>query len=104
MWQGIGKPAPIMLLHTYPLITPWKASQMVTTTDQAYRRAGGRRRYNKQRQVLALMRRLCILHHLHTRGYQLGSLSALAEEWGVHRSTISRDVRWLLGWKKDLKC
>ena len=69
---------------------------MVTTVDEAYRRAGGRRRYNKQRRALALFRRLCILHHLHTRGYQLGTLTALADEWGVHRSTIGRDVRWLL--------
>ncbi len=71
---------------------------MVTTADEAYRRAGGRRRYNKQRQALAFMRRMCILHHLHTRGYQLGTLTALADEWGVHRSTIGRDVRRLLGW------
>jgi hypothetical protein len=88
-----------MLLHTYALNTPWKASRMVTTTDQAYRRAGGRRRYNKQRQALALLRRLCILHHLHTQGYHRGTLSALADAWGVHRSTIGRDVRRLLGWK-----
>ena len=69
---------------------------MVTTADEAYRRAGGRRRYNKQRRAEALFRRLCILHHLHTRGYQLGTLTALADDWGVHRSTIGRDVRWLL--------
>jgi hypothetical protein len=71
---------------------------MVITAEQAYRRAGGRRRYNKQRKADALMRRLCILYHLHTQGYHLGTLSALADEWGVHRSTIGRDVRWLLGW------
>ncbi len=71
---------------------------MALTPDQAYRRAGGRRRYNKQRKAWALFRRLCILHHLHTHGYQLGTLSALADEWGVHPSTIGRDVRWLIGW------
>jgi hypothetical protein len=74
---------------------------MVITTEQAYRRAGGRRRYNKQRRADALMRRLCILHHLHTQGYRLGTLTALADEWGVHRSTIGRDVRWLLGWEQE---
>lgn len=69
---------------------------MVTTVDEAYRRAGGRRWYNKQWRADALFRRLCIMHHLHTRGYQLGTLTALADEWGVHRSTIGRDVRWIL--------
>lgn len=90
----------MVLLHTYTLDTPWKEWLMVTTADEAYRRAGGRRRYNKQRRAEALFRRLCILHHLHTRGYRLGTLTALADEWGVHRSTIGRDVRWLLGWQQ----
>ncbi len=72
---------------------------MMLTPSQAHRRAGGRRRYNKERQALAFMRRMLILHHLFTHGCPPGTLSALASELGVARSTISRDVRRLLGYQ-----
>ena len=61
--------------------------------DQVRARAIGRRRYNRQRQSRALMRRLCLLYHLEERGIR--NLSELARLFGVHRSTILRDVQAL---------
>ncbi len=59
------------------------------------RRAGGRRRYNKQRQIAAAWRRLLLLNHLQQYGYQRGTLAAFARSMGVHRSTITRDLQAL---------
>ncbi len=70
---------------------------MQQSFENICRRAGGRRRYNNERKALAFFRQLCILYHLKTQGYSRGTLTALAQQHGVHRSTISRDVRRLLG-------
>lgn len=59
------------------------------TQDEIYRRAGGRRRYNHQRQFKATYRRVKVAALM--RDTDLNQ-SAIAKQLGVHRSTISRDL------------
>ncbi len=69
-------------------MTDRKAWGQWINTDEAYRRAGGRRHYNAVRQFRASFRRLTVASRL------LAGLSqaAIARELGVHRSTINRDI------------
>ncbi len=60
--------------------------------EQAYRRAGGRRRYNKERQARAELRRAM----LGPRLLDGASRADLAEEFEVSRRTIDRDVAHML--------
>lgn len=65
-----------------------------SSASEIAKRAGGRRRYNAQRQAKALTRRLAILELF---GAQVilnphGSQSILASHFGVNRSTICRDI------------
>ncbi len=66
------------------------------SADLAARRAGGRRRYNADRRADALLRRHLVAQMLGEYGFERGAQSRMAEELGVHRSTISRDLDWLL--------
>lgn len=68
-----------------------------TSPEAAARRAGGRRRYNRQRQDAAAVRRYLVAQMLPETGWEYGVQSEIAEALGVHRSTISRDIRWLFG-------
>jgi len=68
---------------------------MQQSFDAICRRAGGRRRYNKQRQQAASWRRLLLLGYLERHGRQRGTLTAFARAMGVHRSTITRDLKAL---------
>jgi hypothetical protein len=73
------------------------------------RRAAGRRRYNKLRYALALMRRkkvskllweyrkLGVLRRMSWHGVQ----ARIAFELGVSKSTITRDVQWLEQLRED---
>jgi hypothetical protein len=59
------------------------------------RAAGGRRRYNKLRQVRAEVRRAAIISYLEQQGLSLiarGTQRTLATYFGVSEATISRDV------------
>ena len=61
--------------------------------DEAYRRAGGRRRYNtvRQKKQGARQRRVAEL----LRSYppsQRGAYAAIARALDVHRSTVTRDI------------
>lgn len=69
-----------------------------TTPEAAARRAGGRRRYNRQRRDDMLLRRYVIARMIRDGllGMEWGSQSRLAEELGVTRSTICRDLQSLL--------
>ncbi len=67
-----------------------------TSPEAAARRAGGRRRYNADRQTDALLRRHLVAQMLGEYGFERGAQSRMAEDLGVHRSTISRDLDWLL--------
>ena len=85
-----------------------------TDAGEAYRRATGRRRYNQQRRERAQARRQgirAILERgiLHPREH--GLLAALGRHFGVHRSTVYRDMaalavsageRW--EWYPDTPC
>ena len=66
------------------------------TFDEICRRASGRRKYNQARQANAFCRRFKITIYLRYWGYEPGLLTALAEYYGVHRSTITRDVQRIL--------
>ena len=66
-----------------------------TDAGEAYQRATGRRRYNRQRRKRAQARRQgirAILERgvLHPREH--GLLAALGRHFGVHRSTVCRDM------------
>ena len=66
--------------------------QQPVSDRDAYRRAGGRRRYNFARQLRAEVRLREVVRRLR-EGY---SYTEIAEALHVHRSTISRDVQKLL--------
>lgn len=65
-------------------------------SETAARRAGGRRRYNRERQDAAAVRRYLLVQMLDERSLDWGAQTQMAEALGVHRSTICRDLRWLL--------
>jgi DNA-binding CsgD family transcriptional regulator len=64
------------------------------------RRASGRRRYNARRKLNAAMRRHEVERLLVAEGLGLftwGTQAEIARCLGVHRSTVSRDMRRFLG-------
>jgi hypothetical protein len=71
-----------------------------TTTDEAYRRAGGRRSYNARRQIMALYRQMRLMEIVARNRLDLwtrnGTQQALAHTLGVSKSTISRDIKAIL--------
>ena len=67
-----------------------------TSPEIAARRAGGRRRYNRERQDAAAIRRYLLVEMLDEHSLEWGAQTAMAEALGVHRSTICRDLQWLL--------
>ncbi|HEY7309551.1 MAG TPA: hypothetical protein VH643_09350 [Gemmataceae bacterium] len=75
-------------------------------TGTAYRRAGGRSHYNSVRRFQAAIRRrelarlLCVQGGLTARGMQ----TRLARQLGVSRSTVCRDVAWLLRQARPCRC
>ena len=64
------------------------------TIEQVYRRAGGRRAYNRQRLTLAEQRRARIYQLLEGKDLMLtyGTQAALARRFNVSEATISRDL------------
>lgn len=67
------------------------------TTEEAYRRAGGRRHYNQTRQIRAIFRRDALLELLAQSGmFRYGARAAAARALGVSQATISRDVAAIL--------
>jgi hypothetical protein len=66
--------------------------------DDATRLAVGRKRFNSARQSRAAFRRTCVARLLYFQGSMLdhGVQARIARELGVSRSTISRDVAYLL--------
>lgn len=67
-----------------------------TSTDEAYRRASGRRKYNSVRQVRAILRRQEVAALLGQLGYGHGVQVQIARRLGVSPATVSRDVAALL--------
>jgi DNA-binding transcriptional ArsR family regulator len=68
--------------------------------DEAYRRAGGRRRYNAVRQFRAELR-LEKVGHLLRQGL---SRAEIARRLGVHPSTVSRDIRRMFAAGQVRRC
>lgn len=79
--------------------------QQPTTDTEAYRRAAGRRRYNKQRQLEALRRQVMALNLF---WYHSMKPADIAAHLGVHRTTVSRYLKTLLflsrGRRLHVKC
>jgi hypothetical protein len=61
--------------------------------ENAEHGAGGRRRYNRERQDKALERQLKLVHLLEQHGWRYGNGIKFAKELGVSPATISRDTR-----------
>lgn len=77
----------------------WRAP---VAADVAHRRAGGRARYNLEREIRAMQRRERIRTFYRNRsGIYRGDVQALARWLGVSSSTISRDLTGMTraGWK-----
>ena len=75
--------------------TNWSES---TTTEIATRRAGGRRRYNRWRQLLVTRRLGSIVQIMRRNGWtgrEWGIRAKIARELRVSRVTIARDLQHL---------
>jgi hypothetical protein len=73
-------------------ITNWSAP---TDWQTVCARAGGRRRWNAVKKVVAYCRRGEGLQLLHRFGWRRGTPALIARTLGVHRSTVSRDLKVL---------
>jgi DNA invertase Pin-like site-specific DNA recombinase len=71
---------------------PVRWSNPVSNTE-AHARAAGRRAYNSTRQFKAMMRTGEVVRLLRERGWSRGVQADIARELGVHRSTVTRDVK-----------
>lgn len=67
-----------------------------TTNDEAIARARARRRYNAMRRDMARLRQVEVVRKLAAYGIYHGVQARIAEELGVSKATISRDVRAVL--------
>jgi hypothetical protein len=67
-----------------------------TSTDEAHRRASGRRQYNAVRHLRAFFRRQEVAELLDQLGYRHGVQVVIARRLGVSPATISRDVAVVL--------
>jgi len=65
------------------------------SADAAYRRAGGRARYNMQREITAFRRREALVTMLGGYAPTRGELASVAARLGVSKATASRDVAQL---------
>lgn len=74
------------------------------TFDQICRRAGGRRRYHAQRQKVQRERQMVLLALLVQLNWQnlYGMGYKLARALSVDGAQISRDINYLLQWRKSL--
>jgi hypothetical protein len=74
-----------------PPTQPWSA---FTSTDEAHRRASGRRRYNAVRRFNADVRRIEVERLLMQYGFATrGARARVARKLKVHPSTITKDLR-----------
>lgn len=77
---------------------------MTVPTEGCHRRAGGRRRYNADRQLAAEARRLQVLRLLRQWGLRRGIQARIANALDVSPATISRDVAQLLPLHRPCPC
>ncbi len=64
--------------------------------NRVCRRAGGRRGYNRRRQLVAQQRRAAIAERLTIVGWSHGIQRRLAGEFSVSEATLSRDIKHIL--------
>lgn len=80
----------------------WRAP---VSDDEAAHRAGGRRRYNAARRVQAWARRRQVADLLNKYGLlEYGTQARIADELGVSRATVHRDVRAILAQTRLCAC
>jgi hypothetical protein len=72
-----------------------KRATIVVTKEQAHRRAGGRRAYNRMRQFRANHRLMEVAKLMRQMGLERGWQTRIANALGVSRSTICRDFQRL---------
>lgn len=63
------------------------------TSNEIFRRAGGRRKYQALRRHEALLRRGEIIEQLKVLGFQRGTQAKIARLTGWSEATISRDFK-----------
>ena len=63
-----------------------------TTSDEAFRRAGGRRAYNSWRGFMKILRRRDVARLVLEYGHRRGVQARIAAVLGVSEATITRDV------------
>ena len=82
---------------------PWSEP---TAWEEVFRRAAGRRHYNGVRQFRATVRRCDVARLLRVQGglTARGTQASLARQLGVSRSTVCRDVAWLLRQARRCPC
>jgi hypothetical protein len=78
--------------------TPWSYP---TSTNEAFRRASGRRAYNATRRVKAMVRACEVMRLWGEYGFDYGSRARIARELGVHRSTVTRDIMRVLRFEQE---
>jgi hypothetical protein len=72
--------------------------------NDPYRGAGGRRRFNRERQMRALERRLEVARLIQANGLHRGAQARMARQLGVSESTIGRDVQAIFGEHDQVRC
>jgi hypothetical protein len=71
-------------------VSNWSAHR---PSNEVHRRAGGRRGYNRLRQIRATERRVHVAQRIVAAGgIHHGLQAQIARDFGVDRSTINRDV------------
>ena len=84
----------LLRVSTSPKVAGASWSRLVCSED-ANRRAGGRRAINARRRFFATERRAEVARLLGELGFRWGAQTAIARTLRVHRSTISRDIQKL---------
>jgi hypothetical protein len=64
-----------------------------TSDAEVHARAAGRARYNRDRQFAALVRRNYVVRRFMELHAEYGAKAQIAREFGVARSTVTRDIR-----------
>ena len=72
--------------------------------DNPWNAAGGRRRYNRERQDQALERRAEVAKLIRANGLGRGAQRRMAAKLQVSESVISRDVRAVLAEQHRVRC
>jgi hypothetical protein len=81
-----------------------RATPGVGWATDPIRAAGGRARWNRQRQMVALERQAKLAGLIAANGLHRGTQQMLARELGVSESTVSRDIRSIFSRHDEVRC